>query len=582
MQNQSIKAGVVTPIRRQRRQRAVRGTGSVYESGGRWIATLPLEGQAPRKFYGHTSEEAIAKRKAWVEEVAQGLRDSSGQTAVLDGRKIVTVGDWLDHWLDHKVKPVYDAKGTRLKGNQPTTWQNYSWHVKANIHPYRLASIKLPDLRTADVERWYDQLLEHGVAASSAYEARRVLVTALNVALERRQETRLTHNAASAFKLRAPKAAEKAPPDPAIISRLFEVAQGERLELVIHLGLFLGLRRQEIAALKYADFDFDKGELLIRRRSGRIRGQGIVVRGGAKMHDETVVQRVPLDAEQWRPLLQAHRQRVLETFAHFRSSWTGLDPRDEWAFLFVTEQKGEPLDPNLIYRFVKRVVTSAGCPDKTLHSLRHDFAGMLFDSGVPLLAISKAMRHANIQVTAGIYTHMTEEAHRSVVGKAAEWVAQARSVAADGTTGQAGSRPVRNQGAPFGEFGARSPHTPGGREDPRGYVRIQGRFTGLWNCLTASPRRKFRGSAFSEVARKWLAWSRRPRHRGLPCGAHHGAQVEGRGRVPQDAQRHPGLLQNREIRRRRAPAEEGGRHLRLHRTAFHRSEHRNYAQPPSD
>jgi integrase len=416
----------------------------VYQiADGRWIAPVRRAGERPFRIYGATEEQAYANRTAYYTEVAQGLRDSGGEHALVGGKKLVYLEDWLTHWLDHVVKPVYDKGGKLLKGNQPTTHQNYSWHVHANLIPI-LGRIKLVDLRTSHVEAWYKQLTEQrGVAASSAYEARRTLVTALNVGLKRRHETRLTHNAASAFALKAPENVEKLPPNPEEIARILDCARGERLELTVLCGLFLGLRREEIAALQWRDFDLEHGVVLIRRRMVRIKGQGLVVRGGSKMRADSHVAELPIDPEEWRPRLQAHRQLLLEAYAKYRGMpsqrgglvWSGPDPRNEDAFLFTTEKGGEKLDPNLIYRFVKSVFTRAGCPAKTLHTLRHDFAGILYDSDEELLTISKLLRHKNIGVTAGIYTHMTERKSRSAIGKAAAWIAQAQEASANGTTG---------------------------------------------------------------------------------------------------------------------------------------------------
>jgi integrase len=427
-------------IRRLRKpRRAARGTGSVYQTLGRWVATEPQAGKRARKFYGRTQEEAIAKREEYRLEVHQGTRDSSGQGGRVGETKIASLGDWLDHWLEYVVKPSYDPKsGKRVTGMAPTTHQNWRWHVQRHLRP-SIGKIKLVDLRTSHVERWYKDLITRGVdskpvAITSAYEARRVLVIALNYALKRRHETRITHNAASAFGVQKPYARTKPAPDPEALVRILEQAAGARLELVIHLGVSLGLRRQEIAALQWHDFDFTRGELLIRRRVNRIDGHGVQERGGVKMRDETSVDRIPLEPiDSWRALLQSHLKRALEFYAKHRATWTGLDPRAEQAFLF-TNTKGEVLDPKQIYSWGKQVFARAGCPTKTLHGLRHDFAGILHDSDASLLDISRMLRHKNTAVTDQIYTHLTDERSRTVVGKAAAWLAQAR-IAADGTTG---------------------------------------------------------------------------------------------------------------------------------------------------
>jgi integrase len=434
MQVQDNKAVFGTPgVRRPRkRHHAARGTGSVYETGGRWIATQPMPGQRPKKFYGKTQKEAVDKRTDWMVEVAQGVRDSSGQSGRIGDTKLVYLSDWVDHWLEHVVKPVYDPhSGDRIKGLQPTTYENYRWHVQRHIRPI-LGSVKLVELRLSHVENWYDQLRQEGVAITCAYEAHRRLVIALNAALERSEETHLTHNAAKGFTLRPPWKKTKPAPDPEVLVRVLDTAVGDRMELAVHLALYLGLRRQEIAALQWRDFDLVQGKLLIRRRANRLRKQGVRVRRGSKMADEEVVQTIQIDPSEWSHVLGAHRQRTLEFYAKNRSRWSGLDPRDEAAFLF-TGRRGQVLDPTLVSLWVGKLLERGG-HGGTVHGLRHDFVGILADSGASLLEISRAARHANTSVTDKVYTHLTDEHSRKVVGKVGKWLDQAR-LAADETTG---------------------------------------------------------------------------------------------------------------------------------------------------
>jgi integrase len=413
----------------------------VYQAAdGRWIAPLRIPGQKrPHRIYSNVSEDdAFAKRDQFRLEIARGFRHESGQVGALGGKKLVYLNDWLDHWLEHIMKPVYDARtGERVKGRQPTTYQNYRWHVERCMKP-TIGTIKLLELKTSDVEAWHADMLKQGVAVTVAFEAKRTLVIALNYALKRREETHLTYNAAALFKLRQPTRRPKAAPDPEALLKILETAQGDRMELVIYLGLQLGLRRQEIAALQWRDWDFSSNELLIRRRVNRIAkdilGTAVIERMGPKMGDEQVVQRIPFDPVEWKPLLQRHRQWTLEFYAKHRNGWTGLDPRDEAAFLF-TNQRGGLFDPKFMYRLVKDLFIKAGYPDKTLHGLRHDFAGMLADSGATLLEISRALRHASTAVTDQVYTHLTDERNRTTVGKAAQWLAAARTAPATGTTG---------------------------------------------------------------------------------------------------------------------------------------------------
>jgi integrase len=415
------------------KSRHARGLGSVYQTNGRWTATLPRPGQRPLKFTAKTQAEAINKRANAQEAITLGVLTSDGKRQLLDGARIVTVADWLNYWVEHMVKPVYDARGQRVSGGQPTTYQNYRYQMDRNVIPY-LGAIKLADLRTSHVETWFKSRIAAGVGPVAMANALRYLTTALNRAMERRAETGLTWNAAALFKVRKPTNEAKAEPDPSAIQKILAAGAGSRFEIVLHLGWALGLRRQEIAALQFGDFDLERGVLLIRRRACRLAGYGVLVRNGAKMKDDNEVQELPLgDIESWRQLLSQQRARVLDFAMEHRKTWAlAGSPVSETSWLFPNI-KGEVADPYYIVAWFKATCAQAGYPDKIMHSMRHDYAGVLADLDVPLLQISRLLRHTDTAVTDRVYTHLIKERHQAVNAKVASYLTAGR--VADGTTG---------------------------------------------------------------------------------------------------------------------------------------------------
>jgi len=134
---------------------------------------------------------------------------------------------------------------------------------------------------------------------------------------------------------------------------------------------------------------------------------------------------MPIEPGDWAPLLAMHRQRLLQHYLKNRAYWTAADPRTEDAartgFLF-TNRMGQVKDPKQISKWAKEVFARAGCPEHTLHGLRHDFAGSLADQGIPLLDISRALRHASVAVTEQVYIRLKEQRKREVIAKADDWL----------------------------------------------------------------------------------------------------------------------------------------------------------------
>jgi len=90
--------------------------------------------------------------------------------------------------------------------------------------------------------------------------------------------------------------------------------------------------------------------------------------------------------------------RTIPLFENVRSLMANLTPRkDGRLFLFR---------PDYVTRVFKRF-----CPAHKLHDLRHTFATNCLAAGIPLKVIQKWLGHSEIDTTANIYTHVTDEIH---------------------------------------------------------------------------------------------------------------------------------------------------------------------------
>ena len=77
---------------------------------------------------------------------------------------------------------------------------------------------------------------------------------------------------------------------------------------------------------------------------------------------------------------------------------------DQRGWLFC-HPDGTPLHPDTITRRFNRLVDRAGVPRIRLHDVRHTYATIALDNGVDLKVVSERLGHANMNVTAQIYTH---------------------------------------------------------------------------------------------------------------------------------------------------------------------------------
>jgi integrase len=158
----------------------------------------------------------------------------------------------------------------------------------------------------------------------------------------------------------------------------------------------LGLRVSEIVGLKWEDFDFAAGTLLIQRS---------VVHGRV----DSVKTEYSQDLM---PLAPALAALILEWR---ESSVSRL--QSEW--VFPNPVTGRPYHQEQIQkRFLKPAGDKAGLGFSLgWHTFRHTYRAWLDDTGAPMTVQQQLMRHASIQTTMNVYGSAIPNTKREANGK---------------------------------------------------------------------------------------------------------------------------------------------------------------------
>lgn len=181
--------------------------------------------------------------------------------------------------------------------------------------------------------------------------------------------------------------------------------------LEILLGLFLGLRKGEIAGLKYGDFDLSKKTVTISRQ---ITSNPIIFKGQAKISEYQVIEKPPKTPNSYRTLrvpavvmdevVKRNRQNALRK-ARLGEAYIDGD------YLSCSEN-GLPHATSSFNMALTKLCRRAGLPHLTVHSLRHMYASILTEQGVPLIKVSALLGHSSLNTTFEYYCEVMDETER--------------------------------------------------------------------------------------------------------------------------------------------------------------------------
>ncbi len=331
--------------------------------------------QLSRTFKG-TKKQADTALAGFLAEVLNGTAPMAGSA---------TLDEYLHQWLDH-ITPT----------RSPTTVRGYRFKVKRISA--KLGRVRLDKLTAQQLDRTYREWLDEGLDPSSVHHLHRVLSAALRQAVKwGLLASAPTVRASPPQRLLQPKAI----PSPTVIQDLIAAAADRDqpvLAAAIALAATTGLRRGELAGLRWTDIDLVAGRLQVRRV---IKNDldGDWVAGPPKSHQ---ARRVALDAF---TVAVLHEQRLRAVQAAEEAGVT-LDP--EGYVLTLDPTGATPIRPDTLTQSFSRLCRAIGVTDVTMHTLRHFSASMLIASGRDVRAIAGRLGHSHASTTLRVYAHVVE------------------------------------------------------------------------------------------------------------------------------------------------------------------------------
>ena len=340
---------------------------------------------------GFNSEEAA--RKAY--ETAEKEFLAQKRKKVLEGknRQDVMLKDYLIYWHEEILSQRVESTTQTL-----VAYVLYDW-VIPNIEN----DIKM---RYVNVE-YMDELLERvsHCCASAGNTSRTYLNIAFSYAVA---EGYITRNIIPNTKPYKRKPSKIRVLKKGKLKVFLKAASNNEWYLEFLLGLFCGLRKGEILGLKFDDFDFDAHTVSIKRQlaydtSLEEKSNKVVSRNSIEKPPKTEnsirVLRIPDIVERE----VKKRRKLVEN----NQIIMGNDYEDHD---YISCQKnGKPHSQGAMNNALTKLCARNGLPPLTVHSLRHMFATILIENGVPLVKISALLGHSSINTTFEYYCEVMDE-----------------------------------------------------------------------------------------------------------------------------------------------------------------------------
>lgn len=213
----------------------------------------------------------------------------------------------------------------------------------------------------------------------------------------------IASNPAESAKKPRRKAAQPDPPTAAEAARIIEAAwaQDESWGTLVWLVMVTGVRRAELAGLRWRQVDLDTGTVKVSRNWLRSGGQDIDK--DTKTHQNRSLGVDPATVE----VLAEHRERYRQQMAKL-----GLEPSED-AFLFSARPTHDrPYSPSRVTHRYSDMCEALGI-NSHLHELRHYSATELLTAGVDLRTVAGRLGHGGGGATTlRVYAAFVGEADR--------------------------------------------------------------------------------------------------------------------------------------------------------------------------
>ena len=369
---------------KRKNTRKENGSGSIRKrKDGRWEGrySVPAKdgcGSYIRKsVYGDTQDEVRMQLTQITGTIDEGTYIEPSQ---------YRLSEWINIWLEIYVKPTV----------KDFTYDSYYGICKNHIIP-NLGNVKLKDLTTTMIQKFYNSLLQKGLSTKTVKGIHGIFHRLLKQAFLVGEIKQNPTERCILPKVKKPKIEPLEDED---ITRFLEGIKGHRYENVYFITLFTGLRQGEVLGLSWDCVNFQENSILINkqlRRDTHYAGSKYII-DSTKNDQEREITVAPS------VMMVLEKQRAWQEKCAKKagSAWN-----NEWNLVF-TNELGEHLSHPTVYKNYKAIMRNLGIENKRFHDLRHTYAVAALESGDDIKTLQGNLGHATASFTLDRYGHVSK------------------------------------------------------------------------------------------------------------------------------------------------------------------------------
>lgn len=349
-----------------------------------WIGTgLPVKGNKKR------AEKMLA-------ETRKDFTIPKGQASELSPD--MAFSDYMRYWLKMMRTAVTE-----------TTYSSYCFNVEKHIIPYfEPLGVTLAGLQPRQIQSFYlheAETLKNTSILRFHANLHKALKYAVRIDL-------ITSNPVDKVDRPKPQAFMASYYSAEEMEKLFEAAQGHKLELIIQLAAFYGLRRAEVMGLRWEAIDFEAKTLTIRHivTSTRIDGKKILVEAD-RAKTKSSLRTLPLVD----PI--AERLKAVKEQQEYNQKICGNCYNQEYLGYVFVDAMGNLIQPDSVTTGFPQLLKENGLRRIRFHDLRHTFATRALERGMDYKTLSAILGHYSVSFTMDTYVHSMDEHKRNEMDK---------------------------------------------------------------------------------------------------------------------------------------------------------------------